>query len=278
MVDTTLSYKKKSNKEIDKYDEYIKFWNNFGIVLTEGNYEDFANREEIAALSLFASTKTKDKLTTLDAYIERMPKEQQEIYYITGDDVNILANNPQLEVFKQKGIEVLLLVDPIDEFWTQMLLNYKGKTIKHIAQASAELNFDRKEQKADQKQFDKLISEMSAWFKDDVAKVEGTEKLTSSPVSLTTEKGQMNIHLERLMRNHQQQTAFTSSRILEINPYHPLIIKMAEALDNKSKKSEVEKVAKILLDQAKIAEGEPIKDPSFYSATISDYILKSFSN
>ncbi|MBP5399580.1 MAG: molecular chaperone HtpG [Alphaproteobacteria bacterium] len=265
-------------KRAEKYDDYIKFWNNFGIVLKEGIYEDFANREEIAALSLFASTKTKDKLTTLDAYIERMPKEQQEIYYITGDDVNILANNPQLEVFKQKGIEVLLLVDPIDEFWTQMLLNYKGKTIKHIAQASAELNFDRKEQKADQKQFDKLISEMSAWFKDDVAKVEGTEKLTSSPVSLTTEKGQMNIHLERLMRNHQQQTAFTSSRILEINPYHPLIIKMAEALDNKSKKSEVEKVAKILLDQAKIAEGEPIKDPSFYSATISDYILKSFSN
>lgn len=267
---------KELKKRSEKYDDYIKFWNNFGIVLKEGIYEDFGNREEIAALSLFASTKTEDKLTTLDGYIERMPKEQQEIYYITGDDVNVLANNPQLEAFKQKGIEVLLLTDPIDEFWTQMLPNYKGKTIKHIAQASAELNFERKEKKAEKEQFDKLINEMSIWFKDDVAKVVDTEKLTTSPVSLTTEKGQMSIHLERLMRNHQQQTAFASTRILEVNPYHPLIIKLAESIEDKSKKQEVERVAKILLDQAKIAEGEPIKDPSFYSATISEYILKGF--
>ncbi len=267
---------KELKKRSEKYDDYIKFWNNFGIVLKEGIYEDFGNREEIAALSLFASTKTEDKLTTLDGYIERMPKEQQEIYYITGDDVNVLANNPQLEAFKQKGIEVLLLTDPIDEFWTQMLPNYKGKTIKHIAQASAELNFERKEKKAEKEQFDKLINEMSIWFKDDVAKVVDTEKLTTSPVSLTTGKGQMSIHLERLMRNHQQQTAFASTRILEVNPYHPLIIKLAESIEDKSKKQEVERVAKILLDQAKIAEGEPIKDPSFYSATISEYILKGF--
>lgn len=267
---------KELKKRSEKYDDYIKFWDNFGIVLKEGIYEDFGNREEIAALSLFASTKTEDKLTTLDGYVERMPKEQQEIYYITGDDVNVLANNPQLEAFKQKGIEVLLLTDPIDEFWTQMLPNYKGKTIKHIAQASAELNFERKEKKAEKEQFDKLINEMSIWFKDDVAKVVDTEKLTTSPVSLTTEKGQMSIHLERLMRNHQQQTAFASTRILEVNPYHPLIIKLAESIEDKSKKQEVERVAKILLDQAKIAEGEPIKDPSFYSATISEYILKGF--
>jgi len=267
---------KELKKRAKNYDDYCKFWNNFGIVLKEGIYEDFANREEVAALSLFASTKTEDKLTTLDAYIERMPKEQQEIYYITGDDVKVLANNPQLEAFKQKGIEVLLLVDPIDEFWTQMLPNYKGKAIKHIAQASAELAFERKETKANKKQFDNLLNEMSVWFKDDVSKVVDTEKLTTSPVSLTTEKGQMSIHLERLMRNHQQQTTFASTRILEVNPYHPLIIKLAQALDDKNKKEEVEKVSKILLDQAKIAEGEPIKDPSFYSAAISEYILKGF--
>lgn len=263
-------------KRAENYDDYIKFWNNFGIVFKEGIYEDFANREEIAAISLFTSTKEEEKLTTLDAYIERMPKDQQDIYYITGDDVKVLANNPQLEAFKQKGWEVLLLVDPIDEFWTQTLPNYKGKAIKHIAQTGEALSFARKEKKADKEQLDMLMKDMSEWFKDDVAKVVDTDKLTTSPVSLTTEKGQMSIHLERLMRNHQQQTAFASTRILEVNPYHPLIVKMSEAAGDKNKKPEVEKIAKILLDQAKIAEGEPIKDPSFYAAAISEYILKSF--
>jgi molecular chaperone HtpG len=263
-------------KRAENYDDYIKFWNNFGIVFKEGIYEDFANREEIAAISLFASTKEEEKLTTLDAYIERMPKDQQDIYYITGDDVKVLANNPQLEAFKQKGWEVLLLVDPIDEFWTQVLPNYKGKAVKHIAQAGEALSFARKEKKADKEQLDELMKDMSEWFKDDVAKVVDTDKLATSPVSLTTEKGQMSIHLERLMRNHQQQTAFASTRILEVNPYHPLIVKMSEAIGDKDKKAEVEKIAKILLDQAKIAEGEPIKDPSFYAAAISEYILKSF--
>ena len=263
-------------KRAENYDDYIKFWNNFGIVFKEGIYEDFANREEIAAISLFASTKEEEKLTTLDAYVERMPKDQQDIYYITGDDVKVLANNPQLEAFKQKGWEVLLLVDPIDEFWTQTLPNYKGKAVKHIAQAGETLSFERKEKKADKEKLDVLMKDMSEWFKDDVAKVVDTDKLTTSPVSLTTEKGQMSIHLERLMRNHQQQTAFASSRILEVNPYHPLIVKMSEVVEDKNKKADVEKVAKILLDQAKIAEGEPIKDPSFYAAAISEYILKSF--
>ena len=263
-------------KRSEKYEDYIKFWNNFGIVFKEGIYEDFANKEEIAALSLFASTKDLEKLTTLDAYVERMPMGQEDIYYITGDDVNVLANNPQLEAFRQKGCEVLLLTDPIDEFWTQTLPNYKGKAIKHIAQVGDALGFERKEKKANKEQLDRLMKYMSEWFKDDVAKVVDTEKLTISPVSLTTEKGQMSIHLERLMRNHQQKTAFASTRILEVNPYHPLIVKMCESVEDKGKKDEVEKVAKILLDQAKIAEGEPIKDPSFYAATISEYILKSF--
>ena len=117
---------------------------------------------------------------------------------------------------------------------------------------------------------------MGDLFKGEIGKVEATEKLTSSPVSLTVESGQMSIHLERLMRSHQQQTAFDSTRILEVNPYHPLIIKMSEAIEEESKKPEIEKIAKILLDQAKIAEGEPIGDSSFYVSAVSDYILKGF--
>ena len=266
---------KELKKKAENYDDYLKFWQAFGIAFKEGIYEDFSNREEVAALSLFNSTFDTDKLTTLDQYIARMKEDQKAIYYITGDDVKVLANNPQLEAFKQKGIEVLLLIDPIDEFWTQTLVNYKGKAIKHISQAE-DMMFAREGAKADEGSLQKLTELMTEMFKDEVGKVEVTEKLTNSPVSLTVENGQMSIHLERLMRNHQQQTAFASTRVLEINPYHPLIIKLSEVVHDESQRSKVEEVAKVLLDQAKIAEGEPIADPAFYASKISDYILKSF--
>ena len=258
------------------YDDYKKFWDAFGIAFKEGIYEDFANRMEIAELSRFYSTNDINKLTSLDEYISRAQPEQKAIYYITGDDVNTLVNNPQLEAFKAKGIEVLLLVDPIDEFWTQTLLNYKDFAIKHISQADIDLGLKRDEAKADEGSLKKLTDLMSEMFKSEVAKVTTTDKLTKSPVSLTVEDGQMSIHLERLMRNHQQQTAFASSRILQLNPYHPLIIKLSEAINDEAMRAKVEEVAKILLDQAKIAEGEAIQDSSFYSEKVSEYILKAF--
>lgn len=267
---------KELKKKSENYEDYLKFWQNFGTAFKEGIYEDFGNREEVAALSLFASTADKEKLTTLDQYVARMKEDQKSIYYITGDDVKVLANNPQLEAFKQKGLEVLLLTDPIDEFWTQALATYKGKAVKHVSQADADLSFERKEPRAEAGNLEKLTKMMADMFKDEVGKVEVTEKLTASPVSLTVESGQMSIHLERLMRNHQQQTAFASTRILEINPYHPLIIKLSETMEDMALRPKTEEVARILLDQAKIAEGEPIADPSFYAAKVSDYILKSF--
>ena len=130
---------KELKKKSENYEDYLKFWQNFGTAFKEGIYEDFGNREEVAALSLFASTADKEKLTTLDQYVARMKEDQKSIYYITGDDVKVLANNPQLEAFKQKGLEVLLLTDPIDEFWTQALATYKGKAVKHVSHADADL-------------------------------------------------------------------------------------------------------------------------------------------
>lgn len=271
-VSRILKELKKRSKD---YDDYIKFWNAFGIAFKEGLYEDFSNREEIAELSRFASTASADKLTSLDEYISRMQSEQKAIYYITGDDVKTLVNNPQLEAFKAKNIEVLLLTDPIDEFWTQTLTSYKTFAIKHISQAGIDLSLKRDETKADEGSLKKLTDMMTELFKDEVAKVTTTDKLTKSPASLTVENGQMSIHLERLMRNHQQQTAFASSRILEINPYHPLIIKMADSMDDKEKKQEIKDISRILLDQAKIAEGEAITDSSFFSEKLSEYILKA---
>ena len=268
---------KELKKRSEDYDDYMKFWKNFGMAFKEGIYEDPANRVEIAELSRFYSTNYEDKLTSLDEYISRVKEGQTTIYYITGDDIPTLRNNPQLEAFKEKGLEVLLLVDPIDEFWVQTLTNFKGYPIKHVSQADVDLKFERKEPKADDGSLKKLTDFMAELFKDEVGKVVPTEKLTKSPVSLTVENGQMSIHLERLMRNHQQQTAFASSRILEVNPYHPLIIKLADSMFDDKERPTVEEVCRLLLDQAKIAEGEAISDSSFFSEKLSDYILRGWN-
>jgi len=267
---------KELKKRSENYDDYIKFWNVFGIAFKEGIYEDVANRVEIAELSRFYSTNSLDKLTSLDEYISRVQEGQTNIYYMTGDDVATLWNNPQLEAFKEKGLEVLLLTDPIDEFWVQVLTNFKGYPVKHVSQANLDLKIERSVPRADEGSLKRLTDYMSELFKDEVGKVAVTEKLTKSPVSLTVEEGQMSIHLERLMRNHQQKTSFASTRILEINPYHPLIVKLADSMFDETVRQKVEEVCRLLLDQAKIAEGEAISDSSFFAEKISDYILAAW--
>lgn len=266
---------KELKKRAENEEDYAKFWNAFGIAFKEGIYEDFTNREEVAELSRFYSTKSENKLTSLDTYIERMGKDQKAIYYITGDDAKTLACNPLLEAFREKDIEVLLLTDPIDEFWTQTLLSYKGKDLKHISQADMKLDIKRESAKADEKGLKELTEKMAEWFKGEVGKVETTEKLTKSPASLTVEDGQMSIHLERLMRNHQQKTAFDSTRILLVNPYHPLIIKLAELVGDKDKEAEVRDAAQLVLEQAKIAEGEAVSNPSLFNEKLSEFILRA---
>ncbi|MBP5615067.1 MAG: molecular chaperone HtpG [Alphaproteobacteria bacterium] len=266
---------KELKKRQGDYEDYLKFWNAFGVAFKEGIYEDFSNKEEIAALSLFASTNDDTKLTTLDEYISRAKEGQKAIYYITGDDVPTLKNNPQLEAFKEKGIEVLLLVDPIDEFWTQVLTTYKTFDVKHISAADIDLKIERKDKKADEKNLKQLTDLMTELFKNEVGKVELSEKLTKSPAALNVENGQMSIHLERLMRNHQQQTAFASTRVLEINPYHPLIIKLSEMISDDANKVRITDISRLILDQAKIAEGEAVTDAAFFAEKLSDYLLEA---
>ncbi|MBR1904711.1 MAG: molecular chaperone HtpG [Alphaproteobacteria bacterium] len=267
---------KELKKRSENYDDYMTFWKNFGVAFKEGIYEDVANRVEVAELSRFYSTYDKERLTSLDEYIARVIEGQTNIYYITGDDVPTLRNNPQLEAFAAKGIEVLLLTNPIDEFWVQTLTNFKGYPIKNISQADIDLKMERNAPRADEGSLKRLTDFMAELFRNEVGKVEATEKLTKSPVSLTVENGQMSIHLERLMRNHQQQTAFASTRILEVNPYHPLIIRLADSMFDAAQKSRVEEICRLLLDQAKIAEGEAVSDSSFFSEKLSEYILSGW--
>lgn len=267
-------FKELKNKAKDE-ESYAKFWNAFGIAFKEGIYEDFANREEVASLARFYTTKSPDKLTSLDQYIERVSSDQKEIYYITGDDAKTLSCNPSLEIFKLNDVEVLLLTDPIDEFWTQTLLNYKGYELKHINQAKLDLKIKRDEQKALKDNLDILVKKMQEWFNGEVNKIEVTEKLSNSPASLTVDEGQMSIHMERLMRNHQQKTAFDSTRILLLNPYHPLIIKLSELVLIDDNVDRVKDASMLILEQAKIAEGEAVSNPQLFNEKLSEFILKA---
>lgn len=272
----TVSRILKELKNLAKDEEkYNTFWNAFGIAFKEGIYEDFSNRENVAELSRFYTTKSVDKLTSLDKYIENMSDKQKEIYYITGDDIKTLSSNPQLDIFKQNDIEVLLLNDPIDEFWTQTLTTYKGKDIKHISQAKLDLSIQRDGMRAQEEGLQKLLEKMNGWFESEVSKVEATENLITSPSLLTVSDGMMSIHLERLMRNHQQKTNFNSTRLLQINPYHPLIIKLSSMVNDEDKVEVIKNASMLILEQAKIAEGEAVSNPQLFNEKLSEFILKA---
>ncbi|MBP5343807.1 MAG: molecular chaperone HtpG [Alphaproteobacteria bacterium] len=257
-------------KRAEKPEEYQTFWDSFGIVLKEGLYEPSDVRDEVAELCRFYSTNG-EELTTLADYVSRMKKNQEAIYYLTGSDLPTLRQNPQLEGFTSKGIEVLLLTDPIDEFWTNTFPDYKGKKFLAVQQAGAELeklsDEKPKGEALSKEDADKLIEKIKATLGDEVKDVQTTDRLTKSPMSLVTGAGQMSLNLERLMRAHGQQTAFNSDRILQINPYHPLIHKMAEMEDPAD-------YVRVLFDQTLVVEGEPVKDPARWIEKLTELLLK----
>ena len=257
-------------KRAEKPEEYKTFWDAFGIVLKEGLYEPSASRDDVAELCRFYSTKD-ESLTSFADYVSRMKKGQENIYYLTGSDVASLRQNPQLEGFAARGIEVLLLTDPIDEFWTNTFPDYKGKKFVAVQQAGAELEKIEKvsaqgEALATDK-MDKLIEKMKKILGDEVKEIQPTDRLTKSPMSLVTGAGQMTLNMERLMRAHGQQTTYASDRILQLNPRHPLIHKMADMEDPSD-------YVWVLFDQTLVIEGEPIKDPARWTEKLSTLLLK----
>ena len=255
-------------------DDYLgTFWANFGAVLKEGIYEDFERRDDILDLCRFASTGS-DKPTSLADYVSRMKPGQDAIYTIGGDDIEALRKSPHLEGFVAKGIEVLLLADPIDEFWPQAVTDYKDKPFKSVAQGAADLakieGAADAEKKTDEPtaDLDPLIKSIKETLGDSVKDVRASERLTESAVCLVAADGDMSLHLERLLRQHRRDAAAQAARILEINPRHPLIRRLAEA----AKSGDAEHlgdVAWLLLDQARVVEGEPPADPIAFARRLA---------
>lgn len=271
--------KKKAEK---KPEEYIEFWNNFGAVIKEGLYEEPENRERILALARFKST-TQDGWTSLEDYAGRMQDGQEVIYYISGEDADAIAASPHLEGFKAKGVEVLLMTDPVDDFWLPSVGEFDGKAFKSAARAGADLDKiksgadgdkkkdgDAKKDKAG-KAIEPLLAQFKVVLGDAVKDVRASERLTESPVCLVTGEGDMDARLEKMLKqNRQAGMPDLTPRVLEINPGHALIkglAKRAKAGDGKD--ALIADAAHLLLDQARIIEGEQVIDSKAFSKRLS---------
>src|SRR5438477_499020 len=249
-------------------DEYSKFWENFGAVLKEGLYEDRDHRDELLALARFRST-TRDKLVSLDDYIAAMKPGQHAIYTIHGDNLEVIKKSPQLEGFRARGVEVLLMTDPIDEFWVPAIARYKEKPFKSATRGGVDLDKIPLSETSEEKgpEAPAKLASLIAIFKlalgESVKDVRSSERLTDSAVCLVADEGDMDMHLERLLKQHRQLDS-ASRRILEVNPRHKLIERLAASVGEPGASDQLSEFAWLLLDQARIVEGEQLPDaPAF---------------
>lgn len=274
--------KKKAEKAPE---EYAKFWKNFGAVLKEGLCEMIAPKEKILEACWFHSTAENkpEGYTSLDSYIERMKEGQDTIYYLLGDRLETLRNHPQLEGFKKRGIEVLLFADHVDDFWVNVVSDYKGKHFKSVTKASDDLDKfagesdAEKDEKADNPQTDILIKMLKEIYGEQVKDVRKTAKLAESPVCLAVGEGDMDIRMERFLRENKQLPDTAYAKILEINPDHAVIQALAQAIGAKGRNPETEDMAWLLLDQARIIEGEELADPAAFSRRLTKFLAKGMA-
>lgn len=269
--------KKKAKKSPE---DYAAFWAGFGAALKEGLIEDPKLRDRILEVCRFSSTHGTD-LTNLSDYISRIKDGQDSIYYISGDDAVKIAQSPHLEGFKAKGVEVLLLSDHVDEFWLQHIIEFEGKPFKSITRGSADLDQiasdEKTEDKADEAvDLDELIACIKAELGDAVKDVRVSKRLTDSPVCLIADDGDMDVNLERLLKRHGQLQDGLP-RVLELNPTHRVIVKLAERSKEADPGSDelLKDAAHLLLDQARIVEGEDPSNPAEFVRRLGVVMAKA---
>jgi len=251
---------------------YTKFFKELGAILKEGLALDFENKKKLSELLLFESTGTRaGECTSLPEYFSRMPATQQEIYYITGENRAELEDSPYLEALKEKGYEVLFLIDSIDEIITQHLTEYEEKKLKSVTKGDIDLSEDKekskKEREEKEKDFEGLEEFIQKELEEHVKEVRISSRLLSSPACLVADEYGMSASMERLMRAMQQNVPVTK-RIMEINPDHPLIKKVKELAEGE-KKDDASTLVKLLYSQSVIAEGGKIANPGEFVGKLS---------
>ena len=256
-----------------KKEKYQTFWIQFGQVLKEGVGEDQSNQERILKLLRFASTHTDlaDQTVSLVDYVGRMKDGQDKIYYATGDTFNAAKNSPHLEIFRKKGVEVLLLSDRVDEWMLSFFAEFDGKQMTSVAKGGLDLGNlsdekEKKEHEETEKNFKDLLDRMKTVLADQVKDVRVTFRLTDSPACLVADENELSGNLLRMLKAAGQQAPDTKP-ILEINPEHPLLLKL------KSDDKQFDEWTNVLFDQAVLAEGGQLNDPAAYVKRINQLLL-----
>jgi molecular chaperone HtpG len=276
---TFRELKKLSTKETEKFEG---FWSEFGAVLKEGLYEDPTNKDDILAIARFKTTGA-EKPTTLADYVGRMKEDQKSIYYIVGDGGSI-ERSPQLEGFKARGIEVLLLSDPVDDFWVNSLGTFEDTPFKSVTRGAADLKDASAENdagKTDDAKADeddvptaRLVALLKLALKDRAQNVRTTDRLTDSPACIVAADDGLDMHTERLLRQHGRITEGTL-RVLEINPKHSMVTALTTLAASDNETARLEEAAHLLFDQATILEGELPPDIGAFSSRIVSLLEKA---
>ena len=257
-------------------EQYATFWKEFGQVMKEGPAEDHNNKEKIANLLRFSSStddKT-DQIHSLAEYKDRMQEGQDKIYYVVADNHNTAKNSPHLEIFRKKGIEVLLLSERVDEWLMSHMMDFDGTQLQDVAKGALDLGevedeAEKKEQEEQAKQYEGLVERVKALLEDQVENVRITHRLTDSPACLVVGEDDMGLQMRRIMEAAGQAMPSTKPTF-ELNPEHPLVAK----LNHEADEDRFSELTRVLFDQAQLAEGGQLEDPAAYVSRLNKLLLE----
>ena len=276
VVKKTLDCLKKLYK--DDREKYIEFWKQFGQVIKEGLFKEPENKDKIFDCCLFQSTISPTDYYSISEYIERMKPEQDAIYFLTGESRDVLENSPHLETFKEKGYEVLLLTDPVDEVWIQYCTEYKDKKLKSAATTSLELGTEEERKKTTEtlkkkeEEWKSLLDLIQNKLDKYIKSVKLSNRMSTSAACIVCDQGQLTPHLEALLKASGKEVP-ASKRTLELNPTHPLMSKMFELFTTDKNSPKLADYAELLYAQALLAEGGQIPDPASFNKKVAELMV-----
>lgn len=254
-------------------DKYATFWSQFGSAVKEGLLNDTENQQAILEAATFESTHDPEQRTSLRSYVERMPEGQDKIYYITGGSRAKVENSPHMEAFREKGYEVLLLTDQIDEVWVDAVADFDGTPLQAITKGQVDLDEDEQDPQQ-QEEFSGLLSWMGEKLADDVKEVRLSQRLSTSPACVVGDDQDLSPTMEKIYRAMGQEMP-PVKRILELNPKHPLVSGLRESYDRSGDSAELAETARLVHGMALLAEGGELRDPAQFAGLMADRVAKT---
>lgn len=254
-------------------ESYATFWSQFGSAVKEGLLNDTENQQSILDIASFQSTHDPERPTSLREYVERMKEGQDRIYYITGNSRSKIENSPHIEAFREKGYEVLLLTDQIDEVWVDSVADFDGTALQAITKGQVDLD-DEQQDPQQQEEFAGLLSWMGDKLADDVKQVRLSNRLSTSPACVVGDEQDMSPTMEKIYRAMGQEMP-PVKRILELNPKHPLVSGLRESYDASGDSDELSETARLVHGMALLAEGGELRDPAQFTGLMADRIAKT---